>query len=270
LYTERLRAFAQAVTQGMAMNTRVPPFDDPDVRRAVNYAVDRRTASELLGESQITCQMLPPNFPGYRPYCPYTLDPQPEGVWTAPDVPKARELVEGSGATRTPVTVWTFGAEEDGFAALGRYMVSVLRDIGFPARLRRIEDGDAYFRAVSNSRTRAQIFANGWAQDYAAASNFLDLLFSCDSFVANSRFQTNYSELCDRDLDAMIERAYELQVAEPTAAGDAWADVDRAIADLAAWVPIANPVGIDFISERVTNYQHHPQWGVLLGQLSVA
>lgn len=269
LYTDRLRSYPSTVTLGLGMNTRVAPFDDVNVRRAVNYAMDRGVAAEFLGESRVTCQILPPNFPGYRPYCPYTRDPDAAGVWTAPDVSKARQLIEISGAAGSAVTVWALRGDMYDFAGLGRYMVTVLRDLGFRVKLRIAEDPGKHFEMVADSRTRAQIFAVGWGQDYAAASNFLDQLFSCRAFRPADRGQFNFSELCDRDVDALIDRAFELQVADPTAAGDAWAEVDRAVVDLAAWAPIANEVGIDFLSERVSNYQHHPQYGLLLSQVSV-
>ena len=37
---------------------------------------------EIIGgedAARATCQQLPPNFPGYEPYCPYTLNPGPGG-----------------------------------------------------------------------------------------------------------------------------------------------------------------------------------------------
>jgi YVTN family beta-propeller protein len=269
-YTDRIHAYPNPVVLGMSFNTRVPPFDNENVRRAVNYALDRRTAAAFFGEARITCQILPPNFPGYRPYCPYKADPDPETEWSAPDVTKARQLVEAAGVEGTEVTVWAMVDQPTfDFVGLGRYLVSLLRELGLDATLRVSPDPGTHFDLVSNSRTRAQIFGVGWFADLPAPSNFLDFLFSCDSFVPNYRFNSNYAELCDPRIDALIDRAYELQLSDPSAAGAAWADVDRAIVDTAAWLPVANPLGVDFLSERVGNYQRHPQWGLLLGQLWV-
>jgi YVTN family beta-propeller protein len=56
-------------TFGVFLNTRLPPFNDVRVRRAVNYAVDRNRMVDLRGgpdHEQPTCQMLPPNIDGYR------------------------------------------------------------------------------------------------------------------------------------------------------------------------------------------------------------
>src|SRR5262249_49329158 len=73
-----------AQTVYLALNTRSRPFNDVRVRRALNYALNRATmikaTNQDLTEWAPTCQILPPNFPGYRRYCPYTRNPS-AGRW---------------------------------------------------------------------------------------------------------------------------------------------------------------------------------------------
>src|SRR5262249_22746307 len=84
-FASRLYVNPNIITNLLVLNTRVAPFPDIRVRRALNYAVDRAKVARLLGQaSQPTCQALPPYIPGYRRYCPYTLDPTAAGVWHAP------------------------------------------------------------------------------------------------------------------------------------------------------------------------------------------
>ena len=91
------------MTWFVVLNTGAPPFDNVDVRRAMNLALDRDRVVQILGgeaAARSTCQQLPPNFPGYEPYCPYTMDPGPEGgSWTAPDLEEAQRLVHRSGTS---------------------------------------------------------------------------------------------------------------------------------------------------------------------------
>jgi hypothetical protein len=52
------------------------------------------------------------------------------------------------------------------------------------------------------------------------------------------------------------------------AASQKWAEIDRAITDRAPWAAVVTPGGVDFLSERVGNYQFSPGGlGVLLSQL---
>ena len=53
----------------IGMNANEPPFDDPNVRLALNYAIDRETLAEvLLEDSSVPAKgILPPGFPGYNP-----------------------------------------------------------------------------------------------------------------------------------------------------------------------------------------------------------
>jgi peptide/nickel transport system substrate-binding protein len=274
-YTEQLHVETHPTTVYMFLNTRVPPFDRLAVRQALNYAVDRDAVIRLaLGPryEQPTCQILPPNFPGYRPYCPYTLNASKSGTWTAPDLTKARRLVASSHTRGTKITVWAFpGVGGNGFPTrLGRYFVSLLKRLGYHASVKVIPVGSgSYFGAVSDSRRRAQIGFAAWAADYPAASAFINVLLTCKSFRPGSEAQVNIAEFCDPHIDAKIKRALALQANDPAAAGPLWADIDRSLVDKAPWVPTHTSKGLSFVSKRIGNYQYNPEWGVLLDQFWV-
>jgi len=110
-FARQLHVVPERATVFLFLNTKRPPFDDIRVRRALNYAVDRRRVVELHGgtvAAQLTCQVVPPTLPGYDRHCPHTLDPRPSGEWTAPDLPRAQQLIAASGTAGQKITVWTF------------------------------------------------------------------------------------------------------------------------------------------------------------------
>ena len=66
--------------------------------------------------------MLPPGFPGYKPYCPYTKNPGTR--WSAPDLAKAKQLVKESGTAGQKVAV--LSSDDEVNKAMGVYLQSVL------------------------------------------------------------------------------------------------------------------------------------------------
>jgi peptide/nickel transport system substrate-binding protein len=105
-FTDQLQALPPTLTWFEFMNTTMPPFDNADVRRAINLATDRDHVLDLTGGrlvGRVTCQATPPGFPGYEPYCPYTVSPG--GAWRGPDITAARQLIDSAGVRGTSVTV---------------------------------------------------------------------------------------------------------------------------------------------------------------------
>ncbi len=262
-YPSRLHLSPTATTAYFFLNTRVPPFDDVRVRRAVNYAFDRQALVRLLGPSFApTCQMLPPDFPGFRRTCPY-------GSGGVGGLDRARRLVRSSGTTGTAVTVWDLSPR----ATDGRFMVAVLNSLGFQTTLktiRPIPDVTPYFDRISDSRTRAQVGFFAWASDFPSDAGFLPPQFSCASYVpANPHENANASEFCNRSVDRLLSEALAAQSANPAAASELWARAERAILAQAPIVPTYNQQDVSFVSKRVGNFQYNPQWRVLLDQLWV-
>ena len=253
-----------------AFNTRVAPFNHPQVRRAFSLAADRRRLVALLGgpgQATPACQILPPGIPGFRPYCPFTANPAPSGAWTGPDLATARKLVAASGTKGMRVTVWSDNLPAD--PAIGAFTVSVLRELGYRATLHMASHA-AVEQAPNDSRRRIQATGNEWFADYPSASDFLDLFFRCSAFRLNDRAATrNGAFFCDPAADRLMNTADREQATNPQRAGVVWAKADRVVTYAAPWVILANPNNVDFLSARVTNYQYNPFLGVLMDQLQI-
>jgi ABC-type transport system substrate-binding protein/DNA-binding SARP family transcriptional activator len=272
-YASQLHTGPMAATISLVLNTRVAPFDRRPARRALDYAIDRGRVVGLAGgplTAQPTCQILPPTLPGYAPHCPYTSDPNPNGAWSAPDLATAQDLVRTSGTRGAKVTVLTgpLGAPLRA-AATARYVVSVLRRLGYAASLEVAPSEAAYWRRLGDSRYRTQIGLFPWYQDYPAASDFLHPLLSCRAFEPGDPSNLNAAEFCNRRIDGQMRRALASQVHDPNTAEGLWGRVDRELVDRAPWVPLYNPRALTALSARVGNYQFHPYWALLLDQLWV-
>lgn len=248
------------------MNVRSPPFDNLLARRALNYAVDRaglaQAASGSFIAGQTTCQLLPPNFPGYVPYCPYTLDPARSGRWLAPDLAKAQALVRESGTRGAQVTL----AQPSSVPAkFGRSVAATLRQIGYRPRIVVLPVPKYFGPNQLALFAHYQVGVGTWAADYVSASDFLALLVTCGEISQNN----NNGQYCNPSLDARIKKALADEAAQAGAASQEWTSIGHAVVDAAVDAPINNIVDHEFVARRVGNFQYNPQWGVLLGQLWV-
>jgi len=132
-YASQTHPSAYPAVDTLAINPNSPLSRDPLARKAIAYAIDRARVNSILnsGSSVLvrpTCQLVPPNFPGYRPYCRYTLRPGP--TWTAPNTALALKLARRSPSYGKPVSVFSWYEPTS-----GRYIVELLNTLGFRARL---------------------------------------------------------------------------------------------------------------------------------------
>jgi len=271
-FTNQLHVYPNDETIALGLNNRTAPFNDARVRRALNYAVDRTRLAQLFGQdSRPTCQFLPPFISGYQRYCPYTLNPDRAGDWSAPNLPKAQALIAASGTRGTPITIWSQNFPEVGidFSAAGTYLKSLLDRLGYPTQIKTfsVDDVGVGLREA-DSRTAPQAFFGVGIPLYPAASQLLANNSSCHQFVPRSKNNQNTEEFCDPRFDALVRRAL---AAEATRSPDAqlWADADHELADQARDVYLVNPSTTDFVSNRAGNYQYNPWIGILIDQLWV-
>jgi peptide/nickel transport system substrate-binding protein len=265
-YAALVHVVPASATFAVFLNTREPPFNRLKARQAFSYALDRSKAIPGFGGVQgaaVSCQMIPAGMPGYRPFCPFTRNPSPSGIWTGPDLPRARALVAASGTQGQKVVFWTGSLPLQ--RVVGKLALATLEQLGYRASLKIRKD---YWDRATDSRTRVQAGFFAWQQDFPAASNFLKP-FTCSAFVPRSTNNVNLAEICDPRIERAIGDARARQVSDPQAASSARAAADRLITRLAPWAPIVNWREEVVVSRRVGNVQANPQWGVLIDQMWV-
>jgi oligopeptide transport system substrate-binding protein len=147
----------------VCLNTEMEPFDNPRVRQAVNYAIDKEKIVRLLHGMVLPANgVLPPTMPGFNSkLAGYGYDPG-----------KARQLLAESGhANGFTCKLWY----EAGNALLTPTAASVqfdLAQIGINAQLNPISL--APLIDSQERRKTVQCCITGWSQDYPDPSDFLD------------------------------------------------------------------------------------------------
>src|SRR5580700_8741003 len=250
-----------------ALNTKQPPFNNLEARQAINYAANRSAYVKIAGGPSLAvpaCQILPPNFPSYKPYCPYTTGAQT--VWSAPNLAKAKALVKASGTLGDKVVV--DGTNDQVGTALVEQMVSDLNSIGYKATPQLLTAAVQYpFVQNSTNSAKWSVGWSAWYQDYPAQSDFLNVLLGCNTIHPNSDASPNIAAYCDPSTQAQINKAESEEATQPAAAAALWTQIDHEDTNAAPWVDLYNPKQIDFLSKDVHGYMWNPQWYILIDQL---
>jgi len=251
-----------------ALNTKRPPFNNLQARQAINYAANRTAYVKIFGGPSLavpTCQVLPPNFPSYAAYCPYTAGSS-HTKWTGPDLAKAKQLVQQSGTAGMKVVVNGLTDQVD--KAFVEQMVSDLNAIGYKATPQLLSSSIQYpFVQNSSNSGKWNVAYSSWYQDYPAASDFLNVLLGCGSIHPNSDASPNIAAFCQKNIQSQINQAESAGATNPSEAARLWTQVDHEDTNAAPWVDLFNPKQIDVLSSNVHGYQWNPEWNILIDRL---
>jgi peptide/nickel transport system substrate-binding protein len=249
----------QPVVDFAAVNTNTAPFNDVRVRQALNYAINRAEIVKLYGGPRLAtpiCQPIAPGLPGYRRYCPYTLHPDANGTWSAPNLTRARHLVAESGTRGERIVIW--GSPDIDFVspAIPQYFASVLRTLGYRVRLHLAPE----VTITNREWARMQIYVDGdWLAPWPDPSSYVPQFFGCGGGNGNGWY-------CNRAIDRQMRRAELLELTDPLKSRTIWEAVDRRLTNTAEWVPTVTHSDIELTSRRLRNYQYSPVGGFLADQ----
>jgi peptide/nickel transport system substrate-binding protein len=234
-YGDQLKIYTPPNTYYFFMNTKVAPFDKLAVRRAVNYAIDRRALVAIYGGlAQPTENILPPTYPSYTKHSLYPHD-----------LAKARQLIKQAHAVGAHVLVWNHDRGLDRKAT--EYLVKVLDSIGLKAK-EHIVSSAVYWATVGNEATDAQIGFADWFQDYPHPLDWFDVLLNGERITKT--YNNNYANFDDKAVNAEIDDLNKQPI--PTSpVNSRWASLDRQIMLQAPWAPFLNREFTDFFNSKV-------------------
>ena len=119
---------------------------------------------------------------------------------------------------------------------------------------------------AQNTKNKVQINVQQWYQDYPAASDFLYVLFGCESFHPGSDSSINIAGFCDKKINAQMLAALKLEQTDFPGANNLWSKIDRQVTDASPSATLFTPRHIDFLSKRVGNFVFSKQFYWLVDQ----
>jgi oligopeptide transport system substrate-binding protein len=177
----------------VGFNTTQSPFDDPKVRQAFTYAVDKTKIIALTANNLVipAYGILPPDMPGYNPDLQgLKYDPQ-----------KAKQLISeskyGSVFNLPPIVFTTSGWGNGISSIIGGLIEQWRENLGVEVTVRQIEP-DYYSYTIYQEKNN--LFDLGWSADYPDPQDFLDILFRTGS-------QSNNGGYSNPQLDALLGQA---------------------------------------------------------------
>jgi YVTN family beta-propeller protein len=249
----------------LVLNTRRPLFAQAALRKAVNYAIDRRALADATtaGDSTLGHQpasgYLQPGVPGYEPAAIYPLG--------APDLTRALRL---TGALPRHGTIYAYTLPPG--PQLAQLVRSELAAIGIDMDVKLFGKPEMY-RRLGNANEPWDIALAGWGPDHPDPSNEINFLFDSSSIPPSPpppnwlNNYPNYGGFSDPAFDRRMRAAATLSSsARERAYGALAIDLARDAAPVAAWA-----VGFtrNLFSTRIGCQSYQPIYGFDLATLCV-
>jgi peptide/nickel transport system substrate-binding protein len=239
-------AFGQTIY--LAFNTKVKPFDDPRVRQAISYAVNRQAVVNAVGGSSLAkpaTTFLPDQAAfGYQPY-----DYFPAGA--TGNAAKAKELLAQAGhAGGLTVTLAhrNNDGEQDG-PAIATAVQAALKQAGITVNLKAYDEA-GYADAVEKPATEPGLFVTSWGADWPTGGPFLAPIFDGRQILKEGG-NFNASQLNDPKINAEFDDINK--IADPAQARPRWGALDAEIGKQALTVPLFHPIYIRLAGKNVKN-----------------
>ena len=228
----------------LAMNTRKPPLNNPNIRKAIAHALNRKLYITAI----------------HFGMADLLNSPVPKGLWghhSKIRVPeynpeKAKAILKAEGFEKGfKLKLWTLPISRPynpNGKKMGELMQADLKKVNIEAQLVTY-DWPAYLS--KSSAGEHELIQMGWSADIPEPSNFLQILLSCESIAGGS----NLSRYCNKGYDRLIKKAMAKAGKQGSPLYQQAQDIF--IQDL-PFIPLAQARKVIAISKKVKGYRVKP------------
>ena len=225
----------------IALNTKIKPFDDINVRKAVIAGMDRNALLLTRGGKAVgrmATHFIPPGIAGYDEAGGdkgFGLDFISDGRVAAAG--RLRQVLQGRGLRVRQVQgtekILMVGDNTGVAAKTSQVAAQQLKNMGFDVTLRLVEHATMYTRYCNTPSAKVQICPNvGWLKDFADGQTILDPTFNGKNILEQGN--SNWPQL---DVPAINEAMDKAELLPKDQRAQAWADIDKMVTEQAPAVP---------------------------------
>lgn len=235
-----------------AFNTQRPPFDNPDVRRALAAAIDKNTLLEAVYFDSAT------RAKTLLPAASWAF--QNDADDTAYNPVLARKLLADAGIARGfSMTIWAMPVERaynPNATKMAELIQRYLRDVGVEATI--VSYDWATFRRHLQEGLHDSVLI-GWSADNGDPDNFYRPLLSCGAIPSG----TNRAMWCNDDYDKLLNEALQTDDIDERSA--IYKQVNRLLYERLPVVPIAHAYRYQAYRNELKGMTINPFGGVRFG-----
>ncbi|WP_371132082.1 ABC transporter substrate-binding protein [Streptomyces sp. cf386] len=222
-------------TQYIALNVNVKPFDNADCRKAVQWAIDKKSVQDAIGGSpkgDVASTLLPPSVNGYTKFDTYATD------GNKGNVAKAKEALKACGKPNGFDTILTARSDRPAEVASATAVQASLKKVGINVEIKQFPSGKYFsnFAGVPSyvHDNKLGMLSMAWGADWPTGFGFLDQIINGAAIKPSGG--NNLMELNDPKINKALTDA--IANTDDAARTKAWGDIDKMVMDNASVVPL--------------------------------
>jgi peptide/nickel transport system substrate-binding protein/oligopeptide transport system substrate-binding protein len=178
-------------TYFLTLNTQLKPFNNPLVREAVSYAIDRRSLLKYVnGQGTVATGFIPPGVKGYTT----------QNLVNPLDVAKAKSLLKQAGYPNGfSTSMYSWNTQP--WTNLDTAIQQQLAAVGIKVDVHAIQQST--FFTLAATPKKAPMTLTFWVADFPDGSDFFNALVSCAADIPGGQ---NYPFYCNKSMDAEVEK----------------------------------------------------------------